>query len=533
MSGNGSANVQFAKAVEHHHAGRFQDAEFGYRQVLTIEPRHAGALNGLGLLAYQAGRNDAAVELIGNAVRLSPEFAEAHSNFGAALSGLGRFDEAARAFATAIGLKPDYADAHYNLGTVLANLGRMDEAVSAYKTAIRLKPGYADAHANLGAVLEKLSRFEEAVAPLDTAIRLNPGNAGAYCNLGVVLTNLGRFDEALAALHAALRLKPDFAGAHHQEAIVRLLRGDLAAAWPKFEWRWHMGNNLLPSRHFAQPQWRGEDISGRAILLHAEQGLGDAIQFARYAPMLAARGARVILTAERRLLRLLSGLAGVEQLVAFGDRVPAFDVHCPLLSLPGAFGTTLETIPVEIPYLRAEGDLVDKWQSRIGTADFKIGIAWQGNPNGPMDRGRSIPLACFAPLAEIPGVRLISLQKGPGLEQLNLLPAGMRVEILGDDFDSGPDAFIDAAAAMMSLDLIVTSDTSICHLAGALNRPVWVPLKTVPHWVFMLDRQDCPWYPSMRLFRQARRGDWDDVFRRIAAELTSHMESMECRKAGS
>jgi tetratricopeptide (TPR) repeat protein len=531
VSGTGSINVQqkFAQALECLRTGRLQDAELRYRQVLAVDPLHVGALNGLGVLACQAGRYDAAAELIGRVVRLRPDLAEAHSNLATALNGLGRFSEALDACRNAIRLKPDYIDAHYNLGTILTNLQRFDEALPAYQAAIALKLDHAGAHANLGATLQKLERPQEAVTALNTAIRLQPAFAGAHYNLGIALTDLGCFDEALAALNTAIRLQSDFAGAHYQESVVHLLRGDLARGWPKFEWRSEGPDPLQPPLRFGKPKWQGEDISGRSILLHAEQGLGDTIQFARYAAMLAARGAQVIFGVDRRMLRLLSGIPGVAHLVAFGDIPPAFDCHCPLLSLPGVFGTTLQTIPAHTPYLRAEAGLVDKWRSRIGPDGFKIGIAWQGRPNVPIDRGRSMPLAHFLHLAKIPGVRLISLQKAAGLEQLQALPAGMRVETLGEDFDNGPDAFIDTAAAMMSLDLVVTSDTSICHLAGALNRPVWVPLKAVPHWVFMMDRRDSPWYPSMRLLRQTERGDWGGVFRRMGVELAAHMEKTGCR----
>ncbi|HWY62635.1 MAG TPA: tetratricopeptide repeat protein [Rhizomicrobium sp.] len=526
MPANKFVNLQpiFSDALEHHRLGRLQDAEQRYREILTVEPQHTDALCGLSMLAHQTGRNDVAIELASTAIRLKPEFAGAHSNLGAALNSLGRFDEAVAAFNTAVRLKPDYVDAHYNLGTALTNLRRFDEAIASFNAAVLLKPDYVDAYSNLGVVFGEMGRFEEAVAAYNTAIRLRPDHAVTHSNLGVALTELGRFDEAIAAVRTAIRLKPDLAAAHYAESVAHLLLGELSTGWPKYEWRWRGGDKALKAPRFTRPRWQGEEISGRMILLHAEQGHGDTIQFARYATMVAARGGRVILAAHPSLLRLLSGLAGVERLIAFGDPLPTFDYHCPLMSLPGVFGTTVDTIPANIPYLSAEGELVGKWRSRIGTADFKIGIAWQGTPHVTIDRGRSIPLACFDHLAKIPGVRLVSLQKGHGLEQLNLLPAGMRVETLGEDFDAGPDAFIDTAAAMMNLDLIVTADTSVGALAGALGRPVWLALKTVPHWVHMMNRLDSPWYPSARLFRQTERGGWDDVFRRMAAELTGRLE---------
>jgi hypothetical protein len=255
------------------------------------------------------------------------------------------------------------------------------------------------------------------------------------------------------------------------------------------------------------------------LLLHAEQGLGDILQFCRYAPLLAERGAEVVLEVPRTLVRLLGGLSGKVTLVARGDPLPDFDLHCPLMSVPGRLATTVEMIPAPVPYVAADAVRAAHWTARLPADGLRIGIGWQGNPAGTVDRGRSAPLAAFAPLARVPGVRLISLQRHHGLDQLERLPDGMTVDTLGGDFDSGPDAFLDAAVVMANLDLVISTDTAIVHLAGALGRPVWVALKAVPHWTWMIDREDSPWYPSARLFRQVTDGDWRGVFDRMAAEL--------------
>ena len=548
-------------AVRLHQAGQFPEAERLYRQVLAADAGHADALHLFGVLAHQTARNEVAIDLIGraiaidgtqaayhanlgiilkamerpeaavvsyqSAIRLDPDNAEARSNLGAALKALGRPDEAASAFMEAVRLRPDFAEAHCNLGVALDQLGRTESAIGAYEAAILLNPDLRQAHFNLAVARAGLGRLEDAVAAYEAAIRLDPDDPQAHLHLAATLTVLGRLQEAVAACDAALRLKPDSAQAHYNQSHAYLLLGDLASGWPKYEWRWRRGGEHFKPRGFTQPQWRGEDLVGKTILLHTEQGVGDVILFCRYIALVAERGGRVVLQAPRRLLRLLAGLAGVDRFVAVGDPLPDFDCYCPLMSLPGVFGTTTQTIPAGIPYLAAEPDAVDRWRARIGSSGFRIGITWQGNPTAPAEQGRSAPLAAFAPLAKIAGVRLISLQKVHGLDQLDDLPAGLQVETLGADFDVGSDAFMDTAAAMMSLDLIVTVDTAAGHLAGALGRPVWLALQKVPHWVWTMEGERTPWYLHHRLFRQAERGDWDGVFERMATELRADADTAE------
>jgi len=294
-----------------------------------------------------------------------------------------------------------------------------------------------------------------------------------------------------------------------------LLRvGRFDEGWREYEWRRKIEDFPKIAKTLSKPVWDGTELQGKRVLVHEEQGFGDSIQFIRYLPLIAERGGRVTLSVRSKLARLFDAVEGFECVVAEGQPLGDYDCHTSLASLPLAFGTTAETIPATVPYLQAEDGLVEVWKERVGTEGLRVGVNWQGN-----DFGRSVPLACFQPLAVVSGVRLISLQVMHGLDQLDNLPQGMRVETLGNDFDAGPDAFIDTAAVMMNLDLIVTSDTAVAHLAGALGRPVWVVLKTSAEWRWELDRDESPWYPTMRLFRQSSPGVWLEVFARVGDKL--------------
>jgi hypothetical protein len=333
-----------------------------------------------------------------------------------------------------------------------------------------------------------------------------------------------RLEDALTSFDRAVALKSDYADAYNNRGMARLLAGRYREGWADHEWRWQakIFSGERPQIH--APAWKGEDINGRRILVFSEQGLGDVIQFVRYLPLLAERGARVTLLTRANLIRLLRPLSSKIEIVSSIEKQHSFDFQCALMSLPQRFGTDLASIPNRVPYLEPEQDRVERWKQFIGAAGFRIGVAWQakiGSSTAVRVHGqrRSFPLADLAPLGRLPGVRLISLQKHHGLDQLMNLPDGMTVETLGDDFDSGPDAFMDTAAAMSNLDLIITADTSIAHLAGALERPAWVVLKYVPDWRWLLDRDDSPWYPTLRLFRQDSDGDWKRAIAKMEREL--------------
>lgn len=511
----------FAEALRRHQAGELGEAERLYRQVLALRPRTPEAQYSLGLALQVQGRLEEAVACYRQVIAINPDEPAAHSNLGVALKDLGRFEEAVAALSRGIAAAPRAAMLHANLGGVLIRWGRTAEAIAPLRRAIDLRPDDARAWSNLAAALQHENRLGEAVEACRQAIALHPDYAHAHYNLGISLSRSGHSQESLPAFRRALALDPNLGEAHFGLAQVLLLQGAFEEGWAEYEWRWQLADYawIRDIRGVAEkPRWSGEDLAGKTILIYAEQGLGDTLQFVRYVPRVVAHAGHVVLMVQPALKHLLRTIEGVT-LVGLDERSPDFDFHCPLLSLPRLFGTTAATIPAGIPYLSAGREASERWRLRLGDHGVRIGIAWQGKPGVTIDNGRSIPLAAFAPLAHLPGVRLISLQKNVGLEQLENLPAWMQVETLGDDFDSGPGAFLDTSAVMTNLDLVVTSDTSVAHLAGALGRPTWVALKAFPEWRWGVEAATSPWYPSMRLFRQATAGDWMPVFARMAGEL--------------
>jgi tetratricopeptide (TPR) repeat protein len=499
--------------------GRLDEAVASYRQAIDLKPDYLDAHNNLGTVLARQDKLDEAVASYQRAIQLNPTSPGAHNNLGLSLARQDKLDEAAASYQRAIDLKPDDHNVHNHLGIVLARQDKLDEAAACFQRAIAFKPDYPDAHNNLGSILEKQDRFGEAVACFQQAIGLKPDFSDAHNNLGIALWKQGRLDEAVASYQQVLHFKPDYAEAHWNRGLAWLQMGQFEQGWPGYEWRWKCKDfGTLPP--FQAPLWDGSPLDGRTILVHAEQGLGDTLQFIRYAPLLHQRGGRVIMMCQPLLTRLLARNSGIERLLAHGDPTPEFDFHVPLLSLPGLLGTTLESVPADVPYLGAEPELVETWRQRLSIyPGFKIGIAWQGNPKYRLDRVRSVPLAQFAPLARVPGVHLLSLQKNVGREQLAARERRFPVTDLSGQLED----FVDTAAVMKNLDLVITSDTSIAHLAGALGVPVWVALHEFSDWRWLQNRDDCPWYPTMRLCRQARLGQWEDVFHRIAEALRERL----------
>ncbi len=489
-----------------------------YEQVVRSKPDMAEAHNNLGNLLREQGKFNESAAACREAIRLRPGYPEAHNNLGGALAGLRKFAEAIPCYQEALRLRPDMPEALNNLGGALSELGRLEAAADALRRSRRLQPENLDAIKALANVLRELGQVDESVELAREAIRLRPDDPGAHGCLGLTLAELGRPHEAIACHDEALRLDPDRAETRRNRALVWLLMGDYERGWSEFESRW--GSKELPRRSFPRPEWDGSPLNGRTILLHAEQGFGDTLQFIRYAPLVRDRGGRVVVACQRPLLRILASCPGIDELVVQGDLIPAFDVHAPLLSLPRLFGTTVATIPANVPYLAADPDLVERWRRELEpVAGFKIGIAWSGSAAYRRDRSRSAPLARFAPLAELPGVQLVSLQKGPGRDQLHAVAGRWPLLDLGDRLDEVSGAFMDTAAVIQNLDLVVAVDSAVAHLAGALAAPVWIATSFVPDWRRHLDREDDPWYPTARLFRQTRRGDWDEVFQRIAESV--------------
>jgi Tfp pilus assembly protein PilF len=503
-------------ALQYQRSGSLHQAEFLYGQILQTAPAHAEAARRLGNVYQAQGRLEEAIALYRRAVALKPEFGVALNDLGVVLAMTGRPEEAAVPLQEAGRILPDVPDPFNNLGIVLTTLGRLDEAVTTFHQALRIKPDYPEALNNLGKALQEQGRLEKAEETYRQALRLKSGYVNGHNNLGFVLKEQGRLDEALAGIAQALRLQPDSAEAHVNRAETWLLQGNFAQGWPEYEWRWRWRE--FKPRSFRQPRWDGAPLAGRTILLHAEQGVGDTLQFIRYAPLVRSRGGTVLVEAPAGLVPLLARCAGVDRVAAIGSGLPDFAVHAPLLSLPAVFGTTLASVPAEIPYLSADAQLVELWRNELAAVGgLRVGIVWQGRPSHKRDRHRSVPLTYFEPLARVSGVHLVSLQVGPGTEQVPTVASRFPLFDLGSRFD--PASFMDAAAAVMSLDLVITVDTSMAHLAGALGVPVWVALPFAPDFRWLLHREDSPWYPSMRLFRQTAPGAWMEVFERLAGAL--------------
>ena len=456
------------------------------------------------------------------ALTLDPDAPDALFNYGNMLRDAGRLNDALAAYDRALAAKPEdpairnaRAETLKIKGNGLQKAERPEDALACYDRALADMPLYPDALNDRARVLWSLGRFDEALMGFDAALTMKPDHIQAHCNRGTTLRDMLRLDEAMQSFDRAIVIDPTVAPAYRGKAFCALLQGDFAQGLPLYEWRKSL-NPPIEARNYSQPLWSGtEDIRGKTVHLYVEQGLGDAIQFYRFVTPLLARGAHVVLSVQKSLLRLLENATPKVELRDSKAVAPAFDYHVPLMSLPLALNLTVASIPSGVPYLKAEAERVAHWRRSIGEKGFKIGISWHGaRSHGVV--GRAMPLACFQELSRLRGVRLISLQKGFGTEQLAGLPD---VESLGEDFDSGPDAFLDSAAVMECLDLVITLDSAVAHLAGALGRPVWVALKRVPEWRWLLGRSDSPWYPTMRLFRQKTDGDWTGVFTEMQSQM--------------
>jgi tetratricopeptide (TPR) repeat protein len=513
-----------ANALAHHRAGRLPEAKQIYRQILAANPNDPNAWHLLGVIACEFGNPEMAIECIGRALQLRPDSAEAHYNLARAFHEQQRLNDAIASYRRALTLKPDYAEAHSNLGLALQTQGMFDEAVSSYRRAAEFRPDHAETHYSLANALKEAGKTAESIASYRRALDLNPSHADALNNLGLALEQQGHLDEAVACYRRAAELKPDFVGAHWNLSLLLLLLGDFDHGWAEYEWRWKTGK--IPARNFPQPRWQGENLAGKTILLHAEQGFGDTFQFIRYVPLVKNLGANVVVECQKALVKLLAGFPDVDQLVPGGQQLPAFDYHAPLMSLPGIFKTVLATIPATVPYLSADPALIAYWREKLDQVPgFRIGINWHGRVGDIHALPRHIQLEHFLPLGDLPGVRLISLQKSPiPIEPKVDRHAQFPIIDFGNELDQARGAFVDTAAIMMNLDLVISSDTSVVHLAGALGVPVWVALPSPPDWRWLLDCADSRWYPTLRLFRQKTPGDWSPVFDQIKHALAARLK---------
>jgi tetratricopeptide (TPR) repeat protein len=497
--------------------GRFGEALVSYALALELRPDFPQVLCSRGVALHALERFDEALANYDRALSLAPDYADAHSNRGVTLHALKRFDEALANYDRALALQPRHADAWLNRSATLQEQKRFDEALDCCDRALAVRANDAKAHFDRGNALHALRRFEEAEASFNRAVALQPDHYKALINCGVSLHQQKRFSEELLRYERAAARLPDRPDAHYNESLCRLLTGDFERGWPKHEWRWQTAQMEGERRSFAQPLWLGSpDIAGKTILLHAEQGFGDTIQFCRYAPLVAARRARVILEVQEPLRELASTLPPVVEVVSRGDALPEFDVHCPLLSLPLALSTRLATVPAETPYLQADAQAATAWDTRLGASDrCRVGLAWSGRPTHKNDRNRSIPLQSLLPLLEGIDATFVSLQREVRSADMDVLQGRADVLYFGDELND----FADTAALIANLDLIVSVDTSIAHLAGALAKPVWVLLPYIPDWRWLLDRDDTPWYPTARLYRQDETRQWDSVIARVHTAL--------------
>jgi tetratricopeptide (TPR) repeat protein len=529
--------------------GRLVDALDSYGRALTIVPNSGEVLLMQALTLADQGRLDAALSSLNEAIAGQPDFVDAIYNSAVVLERLGRFDDALARCDRVLALNARHAAALANKGNVLHGMQRHAEAVESFDASLEIEPAslevlcnraqallnlrrhlealdscdraialdaaYAQAWYCRGVVLRRLHRNEDALASLDRVLVLQPDHKLSLYLRGNTLRSLMRHDEALAGFDRVLALDPDDAVAHFARAFVYLQLGDFTRGWPEYEWRWREAQVGIYKRSFVQPLWLGvEPLEGKTILLHAEQGLGDTLQFCRYAKLVKARGARVIVEVPVPMKSLMAGVEGIDQVVAYGEPLPPFDVQTPLLSLPLAFRTDHATMPVDVPYVQASHERMERWQARLGARTRpRIGIVWSGNPDHPDDHNRSIPLETLLP-ALAGSVEWVSVQKFVRAEEQALLERSS-VRHFGDELAD----LSDTAALVQCLDGVVSVDTSAAHLAGALGRPLWLMLPYLPDWRWQLDREDCPWYPSARLFRQTRAGEWGDVFERIGASM--------------
>jgi tetratricopeptide (TPR) repeat protein len=506
--------------------GRYDDAVKSFDRALVLKPDRSDCWYQLGELLRFQKRHDEAILGFNQALKLDPNYREAHNAKALSLFETGRYEEAIPCLERSLAVDPTQGGAFHWKGLCQLRLQRFEGALADCMKALALAPGYSDITNNVGLVLQRLARNTEALVYFDRAIELNPRFALAFNHRGTSLAELRRFDDALASFSRAIAIAPDYADAYWNRALLQLLLGDFASGWPAREWGRKSQAVGFVDRGFIKPLWRGDEpIAGRTILLHSDEGLGDTIQFSRYATMVAKLGARVILEVQDAVHPLLSGIEGVTLcLPKTGTVLPEFDLHCPLSSLPLAFGTRLDTIPAAVSYLQAPPKArVQAWAARLGPHDkLRVGLVWSGNPAHGNDRNRSMPLAALSTILD-PRACFVSLQKDVRSGDKAALSERQEIVDLTEDLSD----FVDTAALMAGLDLVITVDTSVAHLAGALGRPTWVLLPYTPDYRWLLGRDDSPWYPTLRLFRQGEDRDYAGLLTRVRAELQRLIAAFE------
>ncbi len=544
-----NVNTAIQAALENYQAGKLHQAEHICKSILSIQPQNANILHLLGIIYYQLKEYDSAISSIEKALQLKPNDADAYFNLGNAFVDTSQLDNAITCYQKALQINPNIFEVYNNLANVFMEKGQIDNAIISYQKAIEFNPNIVDSYDNLGTALIKKKQFDEAISCYQKALQVNPNSADiynslgvvfhkkrqydqaiiyykkalqlnskfalAYCNIAKALYQIGQIEEAVIYYKKTLILEPNLSDAHHNMALSLLLSGDFEQGWKEYEWRKKLTN--IYDRDFSQPLWNGSDISGLTILLHAEQGFGDTIQFIRYAPLVAQRGARVIVECMKELRSLIRNVEGIDYILTRGEQLPKFDMHCPLPSLPLLFNTNMESIPANIPYFTANTILVQRWRGKIHNdkSKLKIGLTWLGNPNHVNDETRSCSPKIFLPFDNLANITFYSLQKRMSTEGIENLPKGIKLV----DYTKEINDFSDTAAIIENLDLVISVDTSVAHLAGALGKPAWILLPFVPDWRWLLNREDSPWYPTIRLFRQPSLGDWGSIITKIKDEL--------------
>ncbi len=509
-----------------HSMGRIDEAIEAYSSALRLRPNYPEALSNMGHALQSKKRYDEAIALCKRSIELQPINPDAYNNLGNALQEKNNVEAAIQCFNTALQQNPEHADAMNNLGNCLQEQGKIEEAIPLYEKALSLRPTFAKAYGNLGNALRGIGKLEESIAVCKKAVDMQPTLEEAHINLATALHLAARYEEAMAECRQAIKLRHDFPEAHKDLALMLLVQGKFEEGWREYEWRLRLPNYFNGVDRFRQPQWDGSDLNGRTLLVHAEQGLGDTIHFSRFLPKIVGKGGRIILECQAELVRLmkqtkmLEGIEVVPRERKTGPNMP-FDVQIPLLSLPlllNKLDPTKYDDIVKPPYIFPNPSLVEEWKKRVkDNGKPKVGIVWAGSKTNKNDRHRSITLSSFAPLAKA-DVDFYNLQLGKPGEQAANPPAGMNLidltPMIGD--------FADTAAFVTHLDLVVTVDTAIVHLCGAMGKPVWVVLQSVPDFRWLLDGESTPWYPSVRLIRQKRLGMWDETIERTAGELANY-----------
>ncbi len=488
--------------------GEFEEAVTQYQKALSFNSNFTEANYNLGNAFKELGRWSEAVIYCQKTIDLDPDIPDAHYIQGIAFYEQERLEEAILCWQKALQIKPQFTQIYFNLGIAYYNKGCLEKALEYCRKAVELYPDMADAQYNLGLVWYGKDFLEEAVRCWQKTVQLNPGHRDAYNNMAAAFQDKLELDKAQRCFQKAILNNPDYSEAHWNKALCHLLAGFFPEGWNEYQWRFRI-KDIFFNRHFPQPLWDGGNLNGKRILLYAEQGFGDTIQFIRYVPLVVKQGGRVFVECQADLFPLLEAMPGIERLIKQGDPLPDFDIQCPLLSLPLAFNTTLEDIPVEFPYLSINLNKIQKWRQYLAAdqSKKKVGLVWAGRPTHKKDRKRSLALEAFKPLTDIPRITFYSLQKGEAGQQIKNSSKGIKlIDVTGELVD-----FTETGALIENLDLVISVDTAVAHLTGALGRPIWTLLPYLPDWRWLLNREDSPWYPSMRLFRQPSPGDWTSV----------------------